>query len=180
MQLLQQPFISTEKIKEKIRDLGKQISKDYEGKSIVVISVLKGAFVFTADLIRHLDIPLDVEFIGISSYQGTSSTGQVRITCDLTCEVENRHVLLLEDIIDTGKTIDYLMDVINVRKPASLKIGAFLSKPECHLMKHHIDYVGFEIENQFVVGYGLDLDGKYRELPYLAQLKEAKGHIADV
>jgi len=163
-------LISREQISQKLQEMGQRISHDYDGQPLVVISVLKGAFIFTADLIRHINLPVSVEFIGVASYQGTRSTGHVRITNDLTCDVKGKHILLVEDIIDTGKTIDYLMDMLEVREPASLKICSFLSRPECHVMKRKINYTGFEIGNEFVIGYGLDLDGRYRELPYVAQV----------
>lgn len=165
-------MLSAETIQNRIKELGRQISFDYDGQELVVICVLKGAFIFASDLVRQLNLPVRIEFIGVASYQGTQSTGQVRITNDLTTEVSGKHILLVEDIIDTGKTIDFLTDLLEVREPKSLKICSFLSKPECHTMKRKIDYVGFEIENQFVIGYGLDLDGRYRELPFIGQVQQ--------
>ena len=165
-------FISQEDIAKKVSDLGVQITNAYEGKSLTVICVLKGAFIFAADLLRSIRLPVEIEFIGVSSYQGTSSTGHVRITNDLSCDVKGKHILLVEDIIDTGKTIDYLSAFLKVRHPASVSICTLLSKPECHDMESKIDFVGFDIDDKFVIGYGLDLDGKYRELPYLAELTQ--------
>jgi hypoxanthine phosphoribosyltransferase len=125
-----------------------------------------------ADLVRKISCPMNIEFIGVSSYEGTSSTGEVRITSDLYQEIRGRHVLVVEDIVDTGRTVDFLLDVLRVRGPKSLKICTLLSKPDAHIMNNKVDYVGFEITNEFVVGYGLDLDGNYREIPYIAQIQE--------
>lgn len=166
------PLFDAERIRARIRELGEKISQDYAGESLVVVCVLKGAFMFFADLVRAIDLPVTVEFIGCSSYSGTASTGHVRLTHDLTSDINGRHVLLVEDIVDTGRTIDYLLDTLRVRGPKSLKIAAFLSKPEAHAMHHQIDYVGFEVSREFVIGYGLDLDGYFRNLPFLAQVKD--------
>ena len=171
MDVTHSTLISADKIAERIGEMGKEITSAYEGEPVTVICVLKGAFIFAADLIRSLKLPIKVEFIGVSSYQGTKSTGNVRITNDLSYDVAGKNVLLVEDMIDSGTTIDYLIKLIGVRGPKSLKICAFLSKPDCHDMTDRINFIGFEIEDRFVVGYGLDLDGKYRELPYLAELK---------
>lgn len=176
MDVTHSTLISAEKIARRVEELGKEITTAFEGEPITVICVLKGAFIFTADLIRSLDLPVKIEFIGVSSYQGTKSTGNVRITHDLSYDVAGKNVLLVEDIIDSGKTIEYLSKLIEVRGPKSFKICTFLSKPDCHDMTDQISFTGFEIENNFVVGYGLDLDGRYRELPYLAELGQDKGH----
>lgn len=170
MNVTHSTLISADKIAKRIEEMGSEITRTYEGEPLTVICVLKGAFIFAADLIRSLNIPVKVEFIGVSSYQGTKSTGHVRITNDLSYDVAGKNVLLVEDIIDSGKTIDYLTKLLGVRGPKSLKICTFLSKPDCHDMTDRINFIGFEIEDRFVVGYGLDLDGKYRELPYLAEL----------
>ena len=166
-----QVLLSADELAARVKSLGQEISRDYQGQELVIISVLRGAFVFTADLIRQIEISLSVEFIGVSSYSGMHSSGQVRISNDLSCEIKGKHVLLIEDIIDTGKTMDFLLDLLKLREPKSVKICALLSKPEVHAMRHAIDYVGFELGNEFVVGYCLDYDGAYRELPFLAQLK---------
>ena len=165
-------LIEAQVIAKRVEALGKEITKAYEGEPITIICVLKGAFIFTADLIRALDLPARVEFIGVSSYAGTKSTGHVRITSDLSYDIAGKNVLLVEDIIDSGKTIEYLSKLIKVRAPKSFNICTFLSKPDCHQLSDQISFVGFEIEDKFVVGYGLDLDGKYRELPFLAELSE--------
>jgi len=164
------PLFDSETIRARIAELGATITKDYKGEPLVCIGVLKGAFIFMADLVRAIDLPLSMEFIGVSSYVGTESTGHVRLTHDLARDITDKHVLLIEDVIDSGVTIDYLLGLLKLRSPKSLKVATFLSKPEAHKMHHHIDYVGFEISREFVIGYGLDLDQYYRNLPYLAQV----------
>lgn len=158
-------------IAARVHELGQQISKDYQGQRLTLIGVLKGSFIFLADLVRSISLPVEVEFIGVSSYEGTVSSGEVRITNDLTVELKDRHVLLVEDIVDTGTTIDFLINTLQVRKPSSVKIACLLSKPETQIMSHRLDYVGFEISKEFVVGYGLDLDGQFRGLPEIMQMK---------
>ena len=170
MEILHKPLFTQEQIASQVKKIAEQINQDYDGKPIVIVGVLKGAFIFVSDLVRQLDLPVSIEFIGVSSYQGTSSTGHVRITNDLGHDVKGKNVLLVEDIIDTGKTLDYLIELIKVREPSSMKICALLSKPHIHAMKSKIDYVGFEIQDQFVIGYGLDLDGNYRQMPYIAEV----------
>lgn len=165
------PLFSEQQIATRVRDLGAQITHDLQGESLVCIGVLKGAFIFLADLVRAIDLPITVEFIGVASYAGTESTGHVRLTHDLAADIAGKNVLLIEDIIDTGHTIDYLLDTLKVREPKSLRVAAFLSKPEAHSMHNRIDYVGFEISREFVIGYGLDLDQYYRNLPFLGQVK---------
>lgn len=164
-------LISADRLAARVRDLGQKITADYQGQKLCVIGVLKGSFIFMADLIRAIDLPLEVEFIGVSSYEGMHSTGHVRISYDLSVDIEGKHVLLVEDIIDTGTTIDYLLKTLEVRAPASLKVACLLSKPEAHTIPISIDYVGFEIGKEFVIGYGLDLDGLYRNLPELKQMQ---------
>jgi len=165
------PLFTQEQLRGRVLELGKQITQEHAGEQIVVIGVLKGAFIFMADLVRAIDLPLTVEFIGVSSYAGTESTGHVRITHDLSAEIRDKTVILVEDIIDSGRTIDYLLDVLRLRQPRTLKIAALLSKPEAHVMHNKIDYVGFEISKEFVIGYGLDYNQQYRQLPWLAQVK---------
>jgi hypoxanthine phosphoribosyltransferase len=164
------PLFDESTIARRIKELGEQITRDYVGEPVLVVSVLKGAFIFTADLVRQIKVPLEVDFIGLSSYEGTQSTGHVRITSDLSSKIEGRHVLLVEDIVDTGKTLDFLRDMFSLRNPKSLRVCALLSKPEAHQMKTPVDYIGFEITREFVIGYGLDLDQRFRELPYIAQV----------
>ncbi|MFW7379775.1 MAG: hypoxanthine phosphoribosyltransferase [Oligoflexus sp.] len=167
-------LIHATKLQQRVTELGAQISRDYEGQPITIVGVLKGSFIFLADLVRAITAPVEIEFIGVSSYEAMNSTGQVRITNDLSQDISGKHVLLVEDIIDTGLTIDYLIKVFAVRKPKSLKICSLLSKPEAHQMTHNIDYVGFEISREFVIGYGLDLDGHFRNLPHIEQVHVEK------
>lgn len=163
-------LISADRLAARVRELGQRISRDYQGQQLCVIGVLKGSFIFLADLIRAIDVPCEIEFIGVSSYEGMHSSGHVRINYDLSVDIEGKHVLLVEDIIDTGNTIDYLMKTLEVRQPKSLKVACLLSKPEAHQIKLAIDYTGFEISKEFVIGYGLDLNGLYRNLPDLMQM----------
>ena len=163
------PLFDEKDLKDRVKDLGEQISSDFP-EGVTIIGVLKGSFIFVADLVREIKCPVQVEFIGVSSYEGTETTGHVRITNDLTGDIAGKDVILVEDIVDTGNTIDYLLNVLEVRSPSSLRICTLLSKPECHQMQHQLDYVGFQITKEFVIGYGLDLEGRYRQLPSIMQL----------
>jgi hypoxanthine phosphoribosyltransferase len=155
-------------IHERIQALGKQIAADYQGKKLVLVCVLKGSFVFTADLSRAIDLPLRIEFLGVRSYgEGTSSTGVVQITQDLGKPIEGEDILIVEDIVDTGLTIAHLLELLGTRKPASLKVCALLHKPARTRVEVPIDYLGFTIEDKFVVGYGLDWGERYRNLPLI-------------
>ena len=160
-------LISKEDLEARVRALGEQITRDHQGRSLVVVGVLKGSFIFLADLVRAIDLPISIDFIGISSYQGTSTTGVVKITSDLTRPIEGKDVLLVEDIVDTGLSMRYLLDNLATRRPASLKVCALLEKPSRARVKVPIDYRGFEIGDEFVVGYGLDWDGRLRNLPFV-------------
>lgn len=161
-------YFSAEQIQQRIQKLGEQITRDYLGKDLVVVGVLNGSFMFTADLVRSIKTPIEIDFISVSSYgAGTSSSGQVKLELDLRKSIEGRHVLLIEDIIDTGHTLKFLRPLIEQRGPASLKLASLLFKPARLQHEIQIDYLGFEIEDKFVIGYGLDFDGKYRELPYI-------------
>ncbi|MCB0393014.1 MAG: hypoxanthine phosphoribosyltransferase [Bdellovibrionales bacterium] len=165
------PLLSEEKIQERVLELGKQISKDYSGQDLLAVCVLKGSIVFYSDLIRHIDTDLGCDYLGASSYLGgTSSSGEVKLTLDLSYSVKGRNLLLVEDIIDSGITINFLRNILEAREPKSIKTAALLSKPGAHKTDVTIDYVGFEIGNEFVVGYGLDYQGYYRNLPYIAQV----------
>lgn len=161
------PLITEERLRARVAELGCDIARDYAGQSLVVVTVLKGSFIFVADLVRAIRLPLEVEFIGISSYAGTASSGVVRITQDLSRSIEGEHVLLVEDIVDSGLTMSYLIDNLSTRRPASVQVCALLEKPTRAKVKVPIAYRGFEIPDEFVVGYGLDVDGKYRNLPYV-------------
>jgi hypoxanthine phosphoribosyltransferase len=154
-------------IRARVKALGAEITRDHQNRPLVVVGVLKGSFIFLADLVRAIDLPISVDFIGISSYQGTSSTGVVQITSDLTRPIDGKDVLLVEDIVDTGLSMRYLLDNLATRKPASVKVCALLEKPARAVVKVPIDYRGFEIGDEFVVGYGLDWDGKLRNLPFV-------------
>jgi hypoxanthine phosphoribosyltransferase len=164
-------LISEAELSARVAELGAAITRDYQGKPLVVIGVLKGSFIFLADLVRAVDLPLSVDFIGISSYQGTSTTGVVQITSDLTRPIEGKDVLLVEDIVDTGLTMKYLLDNLGTRGPASVRICALLEKPSRAQVKVPVHYRGFEIPDAFVVGYGLDWDGRLRNLPYIGVVK---------
>ncbi|MFT7520535.1 MAG: hypoxanthine phosphoribosyltransferase [Kiritimatiellia bacterium] len=152
-------------LKHRIAELGAKIRADYGDKTIVAVCVLKGSILFTADLVRAIGGDVRIEFLGVSSYKGTKSTGQVRITHDLKDSVRGKHVLIVEDIVDTGLTLEYLIATLNMREPASLKVATLLSKPAHRTVDIEADYRGFVIDDHFVVGYGLDLDERYRNLP---------------
>lgn len=163
-------MIDRQRLAERIEELGRTITRDYQDRDLVVVVILKGSFIFAADLVRAIDLPMAIEFIGVSSYTGTASTGHVRLTTDLTTDVMGRDLLLIEDIVDTGRTLKYLQELLQVRRPNSLKIATMLSKPDARVVACEPDYVGFEIKNEFVVGYGLDLDQKYRALPEIRRI----------
>jgi hypoxanthine phosphoribosyltransferase len=165
-------LISAEEIERRVKELAEEISRDYQGKEPLLVCVLKGGVIFLADLVRHLTVPVNMDFMAVSSYgQSTITSGQVRIIKDLDTSTEGRHVLLVEDIIDTGLTLSYLCDILLARDPASLKVCTLLDKAARRRVKVPLDYVGFEVPNVFVVGYGLDYRERYRELPYIARLE---------
>jgi hypoxanthine phosphoribosyltransferase len=164
-------LIPAAQIQARIRELGAQISADYAGRPLVMVGVLKGSFMFMADLVRHIDAPVRLEFIGTKSYdRGTTTSGQVQLTKDLDKPVEGEDVLLVEDIIDTGLTLTYLRHILEQRAPRSLKTVAFLDKPSRRRIEVQGDYIGFTIEDHFVIGYGLDFEQKYRNLADLCVL----------
>lgn len=166
------PYITEEKIQNKVKEIASELTKKFKGEKIVAVCVLKGSFMFYSDLIRNIDGDITCEFFGVSSYHGnTSSSGEVKVTLDLASPVENCHVVLVEDIIDTGLTMNYLKGAIQARKPKSLTTVSLLEKPDALKVPCTIDYVGFKIPNDFVVGYGLDYQGYYRNLPYIAQVQ---------
>jgi hypoxanthine phosphoribosyltransferase len=158
-------------IRERVEAMGRRIAADYAGRPLCLVGVLKGSFVFLADLVRAIDLPLTVDFIGISSYAGAASTGVVKITSDLVRSIEGLDVLLVEDIVDTGLTVRYLLDNLSTRRPASLKVCALLVKPTRAREEVPLDYLGFEIPDRFVVGYGLDHDGRFRNLSFVGALR---------
>jgi hypoxanthine phosphoribosyltransferase len=164
-------FISEEEIGLRIEALGRAITKDFENEELVVICVLKGSFIFCSDLIKKINRPLKLEFISLSSYgDSTNSSGNVRLEMDITANIEGRNVLIIEDIVDSGLTIKTLMDLISVRNPKTVKLASLLFKPSKLKYPIEIHYLGFEIEDKFVIGYGLDYAGRYRELPYIGVL----------
>jgi len=171
-QELEQVF-SAEEIARRVRDLGRQIERDYEGKDLVLLGVLKGSFIFISDLARAIGLPLGIDFIGLSSYgEATEASGVVKITSDLTRPIEARHVLIVEDIVDTGLTMRYLLDNLATRRPASVKLCTLLHKASRARTRIPIDYLGFQIEDRFVVGYGLDAGEKYRNVPFIGVLRD--------
>lgn len=165
---------SEEKIHDRIKELGEQITREYAGKDLVLVSVLKGSCIFLADLMRHIDLNLTIDFMSVSSYKdGTKSTGDVEILKDLSNPIRKKDVLLVEDIVDTGLTLSRLLDILGSRGAASIKLASFLDKPEPRIKKElKIDYTGFVVPNKFVVGYGLDAAGRYRNLPFIAIVKD--------
>jgi hypoxanthine phosphoribosyltransferase len=169
--LISETLIDEERLSRRIGELGEEISSDYAGHDLLLVGVLKGAVFFMSDLMRQLTIPCEIDFMAISSYAGaTESSGVVRILKDLDMNIEGRDVLVVEDIIDSGLTLSYLIRNLEAREPASLEICALLTKPERREIDVPVRYVGFEIPNRFVVGYGLDYDEKYRNLPYVGVL----------
>ena len=166
-------LIPEEQIQERIRNLGKQVSGDYRGMDPILVSILKGSFLLLSDLTRALEIPHEVDFMAVSSYGNSQdSTGVVRLLQDLSSDVSGRHILVVEDIVDTGLTWQYIRANLLTRRPASLKILTLLDKRERRLVDVPLDYVGFVIPDQFVIGYGLDYQEKWRNLPYIGVLKE--------
>ena len=164
-----QPLIDAETIASRVAELGRQITRDYLGQDVTLAVVLKGSFVFAADLARHIDLDVSIDFLGVRSYgDEQESSGVVQITTDLSHSVEGKHVILVEDIVDTGLTVAYLRENLETRQPASLKIASLLHKPARTRQAVDIDYLGFTIEDVFVVGYGLDHAQKFRNLPFLA------------
>lgn len=165
-------LISEEQIEACVRNLGARISADYRGRDLTLVCVLKGGIVFLADLIRAIEVPISLDFMATSSYGfSTESSGVVRILKDLDMNIEGKHILLVEDIIDTGHTLNYLLRILQERRPASLRICTLLNKPSRRQAEIAIDYLGFDIPNEFVVGYGLDFDENYRNLSYIGVLK---------
>ena len=166
-------LVSAEQIDERLGQLGADITRDYAGESPLLVGVLKGAFLVLADLIRHIQLPVEVDFMAVSSYgDSTKSSGVVRILKDLNSEIEGRHVILVEDIIDSGLTLDYLINNLSVRKPASIEVAALLVKEGLQHVPIEVKYQGFSIPPEFVVGYGLDHYGRLRNLPYVGVLEQ--------
>lgn len=170
--VLQRIMYSKEQLAERIAELGREISADYKGKQPLFVGILRGCIMFYADLLREVSVDCTMDFMCLSSYSGTSSTGEVRTMLDLRESIKGRHVVIVEDIVDTGLTLDYLMQNLKSRGAASIEICCLLDKPANRKAEVHPKYVGFEIENEFVIGYGLDYDELYRNLPYIGVFKK--------
>ena len=165
------PIVTQEEMRARIRELGKQVTADYTGKDLVLVGVLKGAYAFYADLARAIRIPMRVDFLMVTSYGSRAKTsGKVKMVTELTEDIKGKDVLLVEDIVDSGLTVQYLIKALAKKKPRSIKVCTLLSKPDRRTIDVAIDYVGFNIPNKYVIGYGLDYQQKYRNLPYLAVL----------
>jgi hypoxanthine phosphoribosyltransferase len=168
-------LVQPDELAHRVRELGEEISRDYAGRELLLVGVLKGAVFFLADLMRHIEIPCEVDFMAVSSYgSSTDTSGVVRILKDLDAPLEGRDVLIVEDIVDSGLTLQYLMRTLQTRGPASLEVCALLTKPERRLVETPARYVGFEIPDKFAIGYGLDYAERYRNLPYVATLQLAE------
>ncbi len=170
---IREVLVTEEQLKQRTLELGAQISKDYEGKNLLLVSILKGAVVFMADIMRAVTIPCSIDFMVVSSYgsENTVSTGLVKIIKDLDADLRGKHVLIVEDIMDTGITLSNLMPMLAMRNPESVKVCSILDKPSRRKADIQPDYTGFQVPDEFVVGYGLDYDEKYRNLPYVGVLK---------
>lgn len=170
-------LVPSEDIQEKVRELGERITRDYREDKLLLVGILRGAVVFLSDLMRHLELPCEIDFMEVSSYgTGTQTSGVVRILKDLREDITGKHVLIIEDIIDTGLTLSYLRRTLLQRKPASLEICALLSKPSRRQVDLSVKYLGFEVPDEFVIGYGIDYAGAYRNLPDIHALKEEAAH----
>jgi hypoxanthine phosphoribosyltransferase len=168
-----QTLVAQDDLAQRVRQMGEEISRDYAGRELVLVGVLKGAIFFIADLMRHLELHCAIDFMAVASYgSSTDSSGVVRILKDLDISIEGRDVLIIEDIVDSGLTLNYLLRTLSARNPASLEVCALLTKPERRKVDLPIRYVGFEIPNEFAIGYGLDHDERYRNLPYVAALTD--------
>ena len=168
---IQSVLLSEEEIQREVAKIGAQISKDFAGKEPIFVGVLNGCFIFMADLMRYVTINCSMDFMAVSSYSGTTSTGAVKINKDLSEDIEGRHIILVEDILDSGVTLNYLKNYLMVRRPASITIATLMDKPARRKADIYADYSCFEIPDAFVVGYGLDYNEKYRNLPYIGVLK---------
>ena len=169
---IQEVLFSEEQLKHRVQEIAQQITADYQGKEIMLISVLRGSFVFMADLCRAIDLPCTLDFMAVSSYgKGTKSSGQVQITKDLSEDISDRHIIVVEDILDSGNTLSYLLKILENRHPASIRLCTLLDKPDRRVKPVEVHYSGFTIPDAFVVGYGLDYAEKYRNLPYIGILK---------
>jgi hypoxanthine phosphoribosyltransferase len=167
------PFLSAEQISQRVKELGQLISEDYEGKNLLAVGILKGAFMFFSDLVKAIRVPLSIDFIIASSYIKSDTTGEVKIFYDIKNGISDKDILLVEDIVDTGVTLNHIRERILSRSPKSLKICTFLDKKERRLVDVPIDYKGIDIPNEYVVGYGLDYNNRFRNLPYISIFKKS-------
>ena len=163
-------LISKEQIEKRVKELAEQISSDYKGTEPVIICMLKGAVYFFSDITQNLDLSFTIDFARLSSYKNGTVSGEIESICKITTDIKDKQVLIIEDIIDSGKTLNYFMNELKKMNPASVKLCALLDKPSRRVVPVNIDYLGFEIEDKFIVGYGLDFDEKYRELSFIAEL----------
>ncbi len=169
---IREVLFSEEALRNRVSEIATQIQADYQGKAPILISVLRGSFVFMADLVRGIDLPCTLDFMSVSSYgAGTASSGQVQITMDLSESIEGKDVIVVEDILDSGNTLSYLLQLLQARRPSSIRLCTLLDKPSRRVKDVKVDYTGFSIPDEFVVGYGLDYAEKYRNLPYIGVLK---------
>ncbi len=170
--VIERDLVSKDEIQAFVRRLGKQITHDYAGKEIFMIGILKGSFIFLADLVREIDLPCIIDFMSVSSYSGERSTGVVKIYKDVDFDITGKNVIIVEDIVDTGLTLNHLKTLLATRNPASVRLCTAFDKPSRRIAPIHVDYVGMEVPDEFVVGYGLDLDGYYRNYPEVVVLKD--------
>ena len=164
-------LINKIKLEKRIEEIGKQIDKDYQGKEIVLIGILKGSVMFMAELAKNIKSNVEIDFMDVSSYEGTESTGNIKINKDIRNSIEGKDVIIVEDIIDTGRTLTYVMEYLKGKNPNSIKIATMLSKPSRRVIELDVDYIGYTIEDKFVIGYGLDYNEKYRNLPYIGYIE---------
>ena len=164
-------LINESRLEKRIEELGKQIEKDYKGKEIVFIGILKGSVMFMTQLAKSIKNSVEFDFMDVSSYEGTESTGKIKVNKDIRNSIEGKDIIIVEDIIDTGRTLTYLIEYLKQKNPSSLKIATMLSKPSRRVMELNVDYIGFAIDDKFVVGYGLDYNEKYRKLPYIGYIE---------
>ncbi len=174
--IISKPYLTVEQIQHKVKELAGRISADYRGKEILAVGILKGAFMFFTDMVKLIQVPVEIDFLVASSYIKTRTTGEVKIHADIREEIKGKHVILFEDIVDTGITLKFIKDTLLSRDPASLKICTFLDKKAHRQADLDLEYVGYEIPDEYVVGYGLDYDNKFRNLPYIAVFKEDSAH----
>lgn len=164
-------LINEKRLEKRIEELGKEIERDYEGKDIVFIGILKGSVMFMAQLAKNIKNNMEFEFMEVASYEGKESTGKIKINKDINDSIKGKNVIIVEDIIDTGRTLTYLVEYLKQKEPKSLKIVTMLSKPSKRIMELNVDYIGFSIDDKFVIGYGLDYNQKYRNLPYIGYIE---------